>query len=91
MTTYGNLRTANEDKIKLSGGSQLGGPVHQAKTDGTHRTHSLGGSIAKPKEMVKLSGGRPLGGNPGPGCITDCYGTTPMKTTGGSVGGNVGS
>jgi hypothetical protein len=87
MTTYGNLRTANEDKIEIKHGS-VGGE-HPAKTDGTHRTHTLGGEIAKPKGSLEMRK-HTLGGRLGNGAITDCYGTTPMKTSGGKVGGSVG-
>jgi hypothetical protein len=84
MTTYGNLRTANEDKIEIKHGS-IGGP-HPAKTDGQHRTHTLGGAIAKPSEKVSYRSHK-LGGSPGG--TTDL---TPQKlvTKGGKVGGPVG-
>ncbi len=79
MTTYGNLRTANEDKIEIKHGS-VGSEFNPtgAKSELQHRTHQLGGEIAKPTGTLELRT-RKLGGEPGEGAITDCYGTTPMK------------
>lgn len=79
MTTYGNLRTAGEDKIEIKHGS-VGSEFNptRAKSDLQHRTHTLGGDIAKPTGSLKLRTHN-LGGEMGDGAITDCYGTTPMK------------
>lgn len=75
MTTYGNMRTANEDKINLTGGGQLGGEKPFQDTL-VNRTHQAGGAIAKPMGTLKLRTHN-LGGELGNGAITDCYGTTP--------------
>lgn len=75
MTTYGNMRTANEDKINLTSGGQLGGEK-PFMDELSNRPHQLGGDIAKPMGTLKLRTHN-LGGVMGDGAITDCYGTTP--------------
>ena len=67
--------------------SQLGGE-HPAKSELKHRTHTLGGDIAKPTGSLKLRSHK-LGGKLGDGAITDTT-PQPIKHSLGKSSGAVG-